>query len=767
MAEYYGHTLPGFGPEKWESLENHLDLVHHYLSSFASKFKAEEFGQLLAYWHDLGKYDSRFQDYLKTSNGYEANLEDKKGAHTTKVNHSSFGAQYAVDKVPAMGQLLAYAIAGHHAGLPDYSDSNPDKKRASSLEIRLSDSSTRIDTKDIPDQILNLTTAKPPALQLQTLHKNRGSFQCAFWLRMMFSCLVDADFLATEEFMSPDRKDQRKPVVVDGKLLLDHLLKKLEAMQSHSKIGLLRQRILEANLNAAQLAPGLFSLTVPTGGGKTLSSLAFALKHLVCHRMERIIYAIPFTSIVEQTAAVFSQVFQELGDQVVLEHHSNLDPEHEEYASRLAAENWDAPLIVTTNVQLLESLFAAKPSRCRKLHRIAKSVIILDEAQTLPVEYLEPCLAVLQELALNYGCTIVLCTATQPAIELRDAFPIGLDGVKEIIPDPQHLSREMKRVDIQYLGQVTQSEIVLRMSDEPSFLCIVNTRPDAAKLYQLLKSNSAVEGFYHLSTNMCAVHRFEKLAEIRQRLHDKLPTRVVSTQLIEAGVDVDFPVVFRALAGLDSIAQAAGRCNREGRLPTAKTYVFDPCGEGWSKPMGYLKRTAEVTRGLINDHGSPLHTAGWLSLEALQSYFRQNYWTHSDMWDKQGILKEFQFSSKGIPLFQFREVASKFRLIEDLATPVFIPYDERSRRALDELRKGLRTVNTAIVRRALRILQRYSVGLNEKTLRAMLGKDVLALRDANEDATEYYELINVSCYDEEMGLDVQRLGILGESLTII
>ena len=772
MTEYFGHSLKDRPIEEWEPLEAHLELVTEYALEFSKKLNATDWGRLLGYWHDLGKYDSRFQAYLLQANGYLSHLEE-----TSRVNHSSFGAQHAIQSFPSpnekpLAYLLAYCIMGHHAGLPDYADENAEPGRASSLSARLSDTSTLISLEEIPQQIHQM---QPPAMP-QIMKSNSGfPFQLAFWNRMLFSCLVDSDYLATEEFMSPDRTNYR-PVLLDNAIwtAMEEALHQdltCKSIQPRSKVSEIRQNILNSCLEKAKEAPGFFSLTVPTGGGKTLSSLAFALKHRRCHHKERIIYAIPFTSIVEQTAGVFRNLFDNLDTDLVLEHHSNVDPDQEKYASRLATENWDAPLIVTTNVQLLESLFAAKPSRCRKLHRLINSVIILDEAQTLPVEFLKPCLKVLQELVTNYGCTIILCTATQPAITYREQFDIGLKDVREIMPAPDALSKQMKRVEVRSLGPVSQESLLDKLITHDRFLCIVNSKPDAARLFEKLKEMDTSEGLYHLSTNLCAVHRFQKLDEIRARLAQGKSCRVISTQLIEAGVDVDFPVVFRAIAGLDSIAQAAGRCNREGKLDSADVYVFEPTGDGWTPLRGYLKRTAATTLTMIRDECSPLHTHGWLSLPAIEQYFRSNYWIHKNEWDDHEIMYQFYISATGTPDFYYREAAKRFRLIDDYQTSVFIPFDEKARQSLSQLRACLmspdQTTATMQKRKLLRILQRYTVGLNQFTMHTMVGKDISELLDAQGQPSGYFELINLSCYDfNHLGFMPQQAGILDVSQSI-
>ena len=741
--QFFAHTLEGItDTDHWEPLADHLEHVGHRAGQFASGFNAADWGTLVGLWHDLGKYSHAFQDYLLKENGFEGHLEQYQG----QVPHSTAGAQHAVRIFTELGQseagrILAYCIAGHHAGLAD-----ADTGR-SGLNQRLKDNIP--DWSAAPLEMLAATNLDPPSLTLSHGDIPRAAFQISLFCRMLFSCLVDADFLATEAFMSPDRSQARPqpppPMEVLEKSLNVHLVA-LTANSGQNPVQKMRQEILAACRNAADRRPGLFSLTVPTGGGKTLSSLAFALKHAQQHRLERVIYAIPFTSIIEQTANVFRNVFDDLGEQIVLEHHSNLDPDEnrESKTSRIAAENWDSPLVVTTNVQLFESLFASQTSRCRKLHRIARSVIILDEAQTLPVDLLKPCLAVLRELTTDYGCSIVLCTATQPALEKRPEFSIGLEDVREIISDPPSLYRRMKRVDVKCVGQWTNLELAERLAEHDRFLCIVNTRSHAAKIFDLLRQNSdgtADDSLYHLSTFMCGEHRWQIIQTIRDRLSAELPCRVVSTQLIEAGVDIDFPVVFRALSGIDSIAQAAGRCNREGKLDSADVFVFEPTD---CRLRGYLKSVADSAKELLPDFDD------LLDLHAVQRYFDIHYWKHNDRCDAKQVMECFQ--SPQHQVFQFRTAAQRFRMIEDNTQPVFVPYRKKGRKLIEELRNDATHANPGRLRDLLRRLQRYTVSLYENVYQEMLGSDIQLLHD------QYPVLLNESLYDEHLGFRIDRRG---------
>ncbi|WP_312915824.1 CRISPR-associated helicase/endonuclease Cas3 [Candidatus Competibacter phosphatis] len=416
----------------------------------------------------------------------------------------------------------------------------------------------------------------------------------ALWIRLLFSCLVDADFLDTEQFMSPEKAGLRGqyPALAELEPRFEAYMTALTARADDTPVNQMRALVLDRCRNAAEQMPGLFSLTVPTGGGKTLASLAFALHHARRHGKRRILYVIPYTSIIEQTADVFRGVF---GEDAVLEHHSNFDSERETPRSRLACENWDTSLIVTTNVQFFESLFAARPSRTRKLHNILDSVVILDEAQLLPPEFLTPILSTIRELSGHYGVSFVLCTATQPALASQRGFDWrfdGLDDVREIMGDAtavQELHTSLRRVEVSLPADLhaptSWEALAAELATHPRVLCIVDRRDDARLLHGLLPT-----GAVHLSGLMCGQHRADVIAMIKERLVADEPLRVISTQLVEAGVDLDFPVVYRALAGLDSIAQAAGRCNREGRLfNLGRVVVFAPPTE---PPAGHLRQLA-------------------------------------------------------------------------------------------------------------------------------------------------------------------------------
>jgi len=688
-------------------LKEHLENVAQVAADFAMPFGGEKWAYMAGLWHDLGKYSEAFQDYLQNI----TNSDSHRAESIARVDHTSTGAQYAVRSSKISGYLLAYIISGHHSGLLNGRDTGAClekrlKKAVEPWDHQLSE----LPSKSFPEI--------PYFLREAFGDRNSGPFTISFFVRMIFSCLVDADFLDTERFMDSERSESRPelPAEILNKMeeALDQYMDRFS--KEDTPVNRERASVRIACLNAAIKNPGLFSLTVPTGGGKTLASLAFALRHAQRHGMDRIIYVIPFTSIIEQNAIVFREAMAGLeefqSEDVVLEHHSNFDPEKETTKTRQMTENWDAPLVVTTSVQFYESLFASKTSRCRKLHRLANAVIILDEVQTLPVDYLKPCLAVLNELAANYKSTIVLCTATQPAIGNRDNFPIGLKlgEEREIIPKPKVLYENLRRVEVSDIGKQTDAQIAEKMCKERQVLCIVNTRNQARFIYELMGED---ETHFHLSALMCPVHRNIVLDQIRQNLKDKKSCRVVSTQLIEAGVDVDFPIVFRSVAGIDSIAQAAGRCNRNGKLQKkGKTYIFRSEHRSSERFFTDTKNCAEM---ILELHDDPL------SLDAVEHYFKLYYWDQNTRWDKKMIMKDYHLlQEKKLPFsFQFARTAHEFHLIEKYTKPVIITWNNTGQTLCDELRAF--PIPSRHLRRKL---QRFTVQIPERLWSEHVNKSI-------------------------------------------
>jgi CRISPR-associated endonuclease/helicase Cas3 len=740
----YAHSLaPPATEDQWELLNHHLERVATLAGNFAEAFGAKSWGCWAGLWHDLGKASPEFQHYLRKTADPDASEEQSRG----RVDHSTFGAQFAARTLSGhVGQLLAFVIAGHHSGLPD-ATSEEEATRRSTLQARLK--------KPVPQ--ISIVPPHDPSIQLRIPFKplpNRVGFQVAFFTRMLFSALVDADRIATEEFCNESQAAERgqpKPTIAELKTRLDAFLSDLQR-DAPTPVNRVRNDVLLQCRDAAHLPPGFFSLIVPTGGGKTYSSLAFALDHAAKHNLRRVVVAIPFTSIIEQTADSYRRALQSLAERGLVEHHSNLDPTRETRNNKLAAENWDAPLIVTTNVQLFESLFAAKTTPCRKLHRLARSVIILDEAQTISVELLQPTLMALEELVTNYGCTIVLCTATQPALEKNADFTIGIDpaAIRPIIRDAPALFTALRRVEITRLGRLSDDELADRLAAEHQSLCIVNSRPHASRLYHALCSRRGEKACYHLSTFMCAQHRREKLAEIRQRLIDRQPCVLISTALIEAGVDVDFPVVYRGPAGLDSIAQAAGRCNREGKLVDAegrpmlgRVYVFQT---EELAPSGLQRFAAQCGQELADRFPDPIIP------QAIETYFRLFYWTQKQRWDKQKVLEALAASLRDRELeINFRQAASRYQIIRDEQIPILVPHGDKGREIHSRL------LNSGEVDyRLLREAQPYIVGVHER-LHHELKKRGLILQHPG--GLDLWLLMNFSAYRSDIGLSAEDAGM--------
>lgn len=741
LEAFYAHTKEDAPPELWQSLEEHLMNVAETAATFASAFDAQPWGYAAGLWHDLGKYSPNFQAYLRRNSTDDAHRAEQ----CERVDHSSAGAQFAVEQLGVAGHLLAYVISGHHAGLLDGIGDGP------SLDKRLQKSTP--DWRPAATRLPHLRPLNFPPFLADALAKRhsdpRGTaFSMAFFVRMLFSCLVDADFLDTERFMDPSRFASRPrwPEDVMGAMesALNQFMVRLSS--NDSPVNREREEVRTACLQAAEQPPGLFSLTVPTGGGKTLSSLAFALRHASLHSLKRIIYVVPFTSIIEQNADVFRRVFQplvqkELPDPV-LEHHSAVQAGEETLESRLASENWDAPLVVTTSIQFFESLFANRARRCRKLHNLACSVVVLDEAQKIPVDFLDPCLRALRELTSHYGTTVVLCTATQPAIHRRPDFPIGLEGVREIIPEPRRLQRALKRTTLEYLGDLTDEALAGRLKEEAQVLCVVNTRDHARKVFHLLKDEPSV---LHLSAAMCPAHRSYIIRDIRRLLESKKPCRLIATQLVEAGVDLDFPSVYRSLAGLDSVIQAAGRCNRNGSRQRGTVYLFKsehPTSER------FLSDTTNATVQLLGNRDSSPIYHDLLSLDTVEHYFRLYFWSQKSRWDSRAVLRELSLQNqKEFPfLFGFRTIADRFQLIRDSGKPVIVPWGEEGASLCNELRKSWNVPRLDILRR----LQRYTVQIPGKEWDRAVGRSIELVHD------RFPLLISAQIhYDSRLGLRLE------------
>ncbi len=655
-AEYLAH-ISRDGLRK-EPVKVHLLDVAELAGEFAEPFESKEEAFFAGVLHDIGKYSSEFQKRLK-------------GGRV--VDHSTAGAVVAnsLKNKPA-----AFAIMGHHGGIP-----NMGSRGDSSSEPTYYGRLKKDKNGELPDySVWKNEITLPEVTSFPKWLYTNDKFTQSFYIRMLFSCLVDADFLKTEEFMDDNPQPRRNDTAI-GALRAKMLIQVQKYLDGGRKIEtderktvaeklLIKKKneVLTACLEAGKsVDKGLYTLTVPTGGGKTFASLAFALEHASEQKMSRVIYVIPYTSIIDQTVDTFEKI---LGKENVLAHHFGSEYQMKDKEERtelethyaLASENWDAPVIVTTAVQFFESLFSNKPSRCRKLHNIANSVVIFDEAQTLPVKYLEACVAAISELVRHYGVTAVLCTATQPA--LQELFSKkGCSDIKEICPQSEELYDVLKRTTIHDMEKVPSLDFISdKLQSENQTLCIVNTRANAQSLYESLPE----EGKYCLTTLLCSTDRKMQLDEIRRRLEEGLTCRVVATSLIEAGVDVDFPVVYREYAGLDSILQAAGRCNRNGKQAAedSPVYIFEfeetKAFKLISQNISAMKITGEEYHEELNKP------------EAVKSYFTELLKIKDSDSDK--IMQWIKEGNDGSEL-PFADIADNFRLIDNNTRTVYIPLE--------------------------------------------------------------------------------------------
>ena len=681
-----------------QTVEEHLKGTAARCAAFAASFGAEQAGYYAGLLHDIGKYSAAFSRRLHGG---------------PKVDHSTAGAQEAYRR----GQpYTAFAVAGHHSGLPD-GGSKTDTAQEATLMGRMK--------RDVaPYDIWTQEITLPPPPPLPPC--NTG-YEAAFYTRMLYSCLVDADYLDTEAFIDGARP---RGAHDDIPTLLQKLQTHIEPWWApKTELNTHRCEILRACLHTGETGQrGLYTLTVPTGGGKTVASLAFALSLAAAQGLDRVIYVIPYTSIIDQNAAVFADI---LGVDNVLEHHSGAEWSADEdadaaaYRKALAAENWDVPIVVTTSVQFFESLYGNRAAKCRKLHNLANSVIIFDEAQNLPVPYLRPCVAAIAELVRHYRAAAVLCTATQPALgplfaEFAPELPL-----REICPESERLYETFRRTTLQNAGSLTQEALGAQLATAPQMLCVVNRRKTAQQLFEALPP----EGSYCLTTLLCPAHRKALLAEIRKRLADGLPCRVVSTSLIEAGVDVDFPAVWRELAGLDSILQAAGRCNREGKRPAEVSLVRVFTLEGQAMPQ-MIRLNADTAKRVMQQFDDPSGP------EAIEEYFTFYRTLKGDaQLDAEHILPDFH--DKFMP---FASVAEKFHLIEENTETVYIPQGEGAT-LIEQLRAGRRS------RALFRKLGQYCVPVYRDHLQKLQSAGAVQQLDNG-----LWVLTDLRCYDEKTGL---------------
>lgn len=675
--------------EKPHYLKEHLERTAQLCESFTSKWGYPALGYFLGLVHDLGKYSEEFQSYLNSFEG--------------KVDHSSLGMYWTYKN---SFDFLALAVASHHGGLPDIVkfSNRIEKARKNDLIKKKKNTINRFKKEiDLPSKF-EFDVPDFEGLKLE------------FFIRMCFSALVDADFLDTESHFSPENFELRRANMKSIPQLLEIFKDDQDGLIYGARdtyLNEVRNNIYQTVYSKAEHDQDIFSLTVPTGGGKTRTGIGFALKHAKEHNLDRVIVVIPYTNIIEQTAKEYSDIF---GPDQVLEHHSSLTSDGENEAMRLAAENWDMPIVVTTSVQFFESLFSSRTSSCRRLHNIANSVVIFDEVQTLPATLLIPILSVIEELNNTYHTSIIFSTATQPAFKNKEnSNQAKLSGVKELAPRPKELFSDLKRVkyNLNYIEEdLNWQEVAEITSEYNQALLVVNAKKQAVNLYEEMTEQKEFEGIFHLSNNMCPLHRKNVLNKVKRRLKEDKNCILVSTQLIEAGVDIDFPIVLRAIGPLDSIVQAAGRCNREGDLENGEVIVYQP--EEEVLPPGVYKTATAKTKMLLEKH-IDLHNP-----KVFEEYFVNLY-------------RDIDLDAKGIQHkrsnLKYKEVDKQFKLIPENTVGIivenFTGYTRKQKEKLNNLLTSIEA-KEFVGRQEWRDLQPYTVSIYRHELKKLRSKGLLA-----------------------------------------
>jgi len=740
-----------------QALAEHLEGASALASGFSTKIGLPAFGELMGLVHDFGKYSEAFQSYIESAAG-KIEPDDDEYVDAVrmrgKIDHSTAGAQYIWERRAnspfgqIAAEIMAICVASHHSGLidslaPDGTDlfsKRLDKPAEKTHIVEIKGKAEEpirqhinllLDSSRIETELQQRLERILRPGESQTII---NQFMLGFLARFLFSSLIDADRLNSAE-----RQPNPKP---EWPLLIGILEANLAGFKVRNRIDEIRADIASACLSFADRERGLYQLTVPTGGGKTLASLRFALHHAAKHKMDRIIYVVPYTSIIDQNARVARSVFaflEESGRNIVLEHHSNLTPEQDTSQSKLLAENWDAPIIYTTAVQFLETLFAAGTRGARRLHQLANAVIIFDEIQTIPIRTVHLFNNAVNFLAGQCGSTVVFCTATQPLLHkvepAKGAAQLSADS--QMMRDVRGLFRELHRATID--GSKLKSEgwtvdevadaTKQQLADSGSVLVIVNKKVQARELYQRLQGST--EHVYHLSTSMCPAHRMAVLDKVKVCLNPSKPSPVicVSTQLIEAGVDVDFGSVIRYLAGLDSIAQAAGRCNRNGLRQTGKVLVVNPANEGLDR-LPEIRLAQEITRRVLREfHDDPASfDHDLLSPKAMERYYHYYFFqrahemafplSHREYGRDDDLLTMLSINSLSVEAYKalqkqapshhlrqsFMSAAKAFKAIDSPTEGVIVPY-ERGERIIAELADARFEGKAKLLKEA----QRYSV----------------------------------------------------------
>jgi CRISPR-associated endonuclease/helicase Cas3 len=714
MDIYYAHSKKDRPKYEWQSCDEHDYNVKHLAGNFADTFGAKKLGEALGDCHDVGKRHKDFQVRLEGCRiSYDHPI----------VSAIAFTNQYGY-----CGRILSYPIAGHHGGLENYGSTESGLKQRIMKGKKIYDNFDKSEIK-LPDVL--------PAWNdvISKLKFTNGvSFSVSFLIHMLFSCLVDADFLDTEKVIQPDKANLRGSYDTFD-VLSERYNKFIENNFSNvpdTYTNRIRRSVLNQCINKAVLPRGILELTAPTGSGKTISLIGFSINHLIAHNMQRIICVQPYTTIIEQTADVYRSIF---GEQNVLEHHSNYDPKNNIYEDtaeklKLSSENWDAPIIVTTNVQFFESLYSNKVSMCRKLHNLANSIIILDEAQLVPTDFLKPCLSILTELVINYGVTIVICTATQP--NLHTLLDPSVKPTK-LVDSVQMMHEAAKRIKVTKLGNISDLELSSKLKSHKQVLCIVDTKKHAKHLYKLMKNT---KNCFHYSAKMCPENRRDKLKEICKLLDDGEECRVISTDAIKVGVDISFPVGYFSMGGIADLIQGAGRVDREGELGYAEIYVFTSTEE-YVHSTRQQKRCAELGNMVFDEFPE-----NPFSVEAIEKYYNLLYFYLDEALDKNDILKLLNVDNFEYP---FEDVADKFNLIGNYTKSIIIPYNDE---AIGIIKK-LEYVKSPW--KYIRKLQKYTVNVYPSEFEELIKSKIITL--VND---RFYILSDIHYYSKDIGLMVDE-----------
>jgi len=775
--------------EDKQLLKEHLQNVSLIASRNASKLGLSKSAELIGLFHDLGKYSEAFQNYIGSATGIIDQDADEYVDSTGlkgKIDHSSAGAQMVWSQSQnkngqnkIIAQILSLCVASHHSGLIDcVSPDGKDvflKRMSKSEEITyLEEVKNRVET-DIHEKITNLIDAgsinSEILVFLKNIAKNENSqysiktqFSYGLIIRMLYSCLIDADRMDTADFENPKQaKNRQSGKYYDWDVLINRLetkISKFEQKPDRNEVDDIRKIVSDACFNRGTDDTGVFTLTVPTGGGKTLASLRFALQHAKKHNLDRIIYVIPFTSIIDQNARVVREILEtekQDSGRIVLEHHSNLLPEVQNSRNKILSENWDAPVVYTTSVQLLETLFSGGTRSVRRMHQLANAIIIFDEIQTLPVKTVHLFCNAINFLTKYCHSSVVLCTATQPLLNHveEEKGRISFDASNEIMPDVEKLYNDLKRVDVENIIKPegwSNKEIAnlakKQVEESASCLVIVNTKKNAQAVFQ-----ECIEFFeipvYHLSTSMCPAHRMKKLTEIRQKLEVQEPLICVSTQLIEAGVDVDFGSVIRFVAGIDSIAQAAGRCNRNGKRKIGKVFIVNPQEETIESLVDIKlgkEQTERILREMANpESGMPKELIHPLTMERYFKYYFYNRASEMvfpvDVGHDDNLLNLLSINAKAVSEYKrihndkepeiyfrqaFKTAGDKFKAIDAPTQGIIVPFEE-GEAVISELFSQFAVEKQFVL---LKKAQRFTVNVFPNVLQKL--RDAKAIKEVPE-----------------------------------